>query len=92
MADYLGVKNDIQVEKPEYSYIAHVLLDAFNTIARGRSYTANGVPLTISSTDINDYLQLNELPVEIDVFLAVIFMLDNEYIDEVREQIKKSAK
>lgn len=89
--DYLNVKNDINTEKPEYSYIAHVLLDAYNVIARGRKYT-QGVPLTISSTDINDYLQLYDLPVDIDIFLSAMFMLDNEYIDEVREKMRNPTK
>lgn len=90
--DFLNVKNEINVVKPEYSYTAHVLLEAYNTIARGRRYE-QGTPLTISVIDISNYLQLNELPIDLDIFLATMFMLDNEYIDEVREEIKrKSAK
>ena len=87
----MNVKNDIEIEKPEYSYIAHVLVDAYNTIARGRSYT-QGVPLTISANDINSYLQLYESPVDLDIFLSCIFMLDNEFIDEVRNNMKKPSK
>lgn len=71
--------------------MAHVLVEAYNTIARGRNYT-NAVPLTISASNINDYLQLYEPPVDLDIFLSCMFMLDNDYIDEVRETMKKSAK
>ena len=89
--DYLNVKNDINVEKPEYSYIAHVLLDAYNVVARGRKYT-QGVPLCISTADINEYLNIYELPIELDIFVSAIFMIDNEYIDEVREKMKNPTK
>lgn len=32
---------------------------------------------------------LNELPVEIDVFMSVIYMLDNDYIDDCQKRLAK---
>lgn len=68
-----------------------MLLDAYNTIARGRRYE-QGVPLTISTSEVSNYLQLYDLPIDIDVFLDVVFMLDNDFVDEVREDLKKKRK
>jgi hypothetical protein len=67
------------------------LLSAFNTISRARRYI-EATPLAISSGDINDYLAIHELPVSIDIFTEVIFTLDNEFLDEVAEKIKKERK
>jgi len=65
------------------------LLDAYNTIARSRRYE-NGIPLTLSSRDIADYLELNELPCAMEIFKSAIFMIDNKFIDESYK--KKPAK
>lgn len=83
----MGEKTE-EIKKPEYSYVANALLDAYNTIARSRRYE-QGVPLTLSPVDIQAYLMLNELPVEIDVFMSVIYMLDNDYIDECQKRLAK---
>ena len=35
---------------------------------------------------------LNDLPVDVDVFMEVIYMLDNEFIDESQERLKQTRK
>lgn len=64
------------------------MLDAYNTISRSRRYE-QGVPLTLSPSDIQAYLMLNELPVDLDIFMCVIYMLDNDYIDECQKRLAK---
>ena len=47
------------------------------------------MPLTLSPSDIQAYLVLNELPVDLDIFMSVIYMLDNDYIDECQKRLAK---
>lgn len=73
-------------DAPEFSYIAHAILMAFNVIARGRSYHPVAMPL--DSNHINAYLELYEAPCELYIFVECIFALDNLFLDDER---KKSA-
>ncbi|GEM_PF-794580 len=75
---------------PEYSYIAHALLEAYNTIARSRRYE-QGTPLSLNIADLNAYCEQYELPVERYIFNAAIFAIDNIYLDEAfKAQEKRS--
>lgn len=66
-------------------------MGAYNTIARSRRYEG-GVPLTLSSMEIQSYLSLNELPIDLDIFMECIYMLDNDFIDKSQEAIKRQVK
>lgn len=80
----------MEIKEPEYSVVAHVVLGAYNTIARGRRYEG-GVPLTISPLEIQAYLSLNELPIELDVFMECIYMLDNDFIDKAQSRMNNQS-
>ena len=75
-------------QKPEYSYTAQVLLNAYNTIARSRKFS-DGIPMALSAHDINAYLSIHELPTEIDILNEVIFTLDNDYMKEECEKMER---
>lgn len=81
----------MEIKEPEYSVVAHVVLGAYNTIARGRRYEG-GVPLTISPLEIQAYLSLNELPIELDIFMECIYMLDNDFIDKAQSRMNQNKK
>ena len=73
-------------DAPVFSYTAHAILTAFNVIARGRSYHPVAMPL--DGGHINAYLELYEAPCELYIFVECIFVLDNLFLDVVRNQIK----
>lgn len=77
-------------EPPAYSYTANALIKAYNTIARSRRYE-QGTPLTISISDIKAYCDYHELPVDRYIFDAVVFELDNQFIDGVYKKLKKKS-
>lgn len=76
---------------PEYSYIANVILNAYNTIARSRMYES-GVPLALNTSHIQSYIELNDLPCELYIFMDCIFAIDNLYIDEAHKNINRKNK
>jgi hypothetical protein len=61
-------------------------LGAFNVIARGRSYHPVAMPL--DGGHINSYLQLYEAPCELNIFVECVFVLDNLFLDGMRNQMK----
>lgn len=85
----MGVKPP---EPPEYSYIANVILSAYNTIARSRMYHDSGVPLALNTSHIQSYIELNDLPCELYIFMDCIFAIDNLYIDEAHKKINRKKK
>ncbi|AXY56806.1 hypothetical protein CDG60_09650 [Acinetobacter chinensis] len=84
MREKLGRKLD---DAPEFSYTAHIILNAFNVISRSRAYE-QGVALPLDGRSISAYLELYETPCELHVFVECVFALDNLFLDGVR---KKSA-
>jgi len=74
-------------DAPEFSYVAHSILMAFNVIARGRSYHPVAMPL--DGSHINAYLELYEAPCELHIFVECVFALDNLFLDEVRARLGK---
>ena len=42
--------------------------------------------------EIQSYLSLNELPIDFDIFMECIYMLDNDFIDKSQEAIKRQVK
>ena len=84
----MGVKAP---EPPEYSYTANLLIDAYNTIARSRRYSQS-TPLTLGLSEIQAYCEQYELPVERHIFNAVIFELDNQFIDQSYKKIEAETK
>ena len=79
------------MKKPEYSYTANALIEAYNVISRSRRYE-QGTPLALSIADLNAFCEQCELPVERYIFNAVIFDLDNRFIDESRKRLASKAK
>ena len=75
-------------DPPAYPYTANALIEAYNTIARSRRYE-QGTPLALSIADLNAYCEQYELPVERCIFNAVIFDLDNRFIDEAYKKMSK---
>ncbi len=78
------------MKKPEYSYTANALIKAYNVISRSRRYE-QGTPLALSIADLNAYCEQYELPVERYIFNAVIFDLDNRFIDEAYKRMQKKS-
>lgn len=78
-------------DPPEHSYTANALIEAYNAISRSRRYE-QGTPLALSIADLNAYCEQYELPVERYIFNAVIFALDNQFIDESRKRLASKAK
>jgi len=76
------------VKKPEYRYTANALIKAYNVISRSRRYE-QGTPLALSIANLNAYCEQYELPVERYIFNAVIFDLDNRFIDEAYKKMSK---
>ncbi|OTG86108.1 hypothetical protein B9T31_08695 [Acinetobacter sp. ANC 4558] len=72
-------------EPPEYSYVANVILSAFNVIARSRTYET-GVALPLDSSMIEAYLNLHDAPCEMHIFVESIFVLDNLLLDKVHKR------
>ena len=77
-------------DPPEYSYTANTLIEAYNVISRSRRYE-QGTPLALSIADLNAYCEQYELPVERYIFNAVIFDLDNRFIDEAYKRMQKKS-
>lgn len=77
-------------DPPKYSYTANTLIEAYNTIARSRRYE-QGTPLALSIADLSAYCDLYEPPVERYIFNAVIFDLDNQFIDEAYKKLNKKS-
>lgn len=77
-------------EPPKYSYIANAVLHAYNTIARSRVYE-NGVPMALNTAHIQSYIELNDLPCELYIFMDCIFAIDNLYIDEAYKKLKRKS-
>ena len=90
IAEALGRQPPKEVKKPEYSYTANALIEAYNVISRSRRYE-QGTPLALSIADLNAYCEQYELPVERYIFNAVIFDLDNRFIDEAYKKMKKKS-
>jgi len=78
------------VKKPEYSYTANALIAAYNVISRSRR-DEHGTPLALGIADLNAYCEQYELPVERYIFNAVIFDLDNRFIDETYKRMQKKS-
>lgn len=81
----------VEIKEPEYSVTAHIILDAYNTISRGRVFN-DGVPRTISTVEIQSYLALNDLPIDLDIFMDCIYMLDNDFIDKSYKNLEAQRK
>lgn len=77
-------------DPPVYSYTANALIEAYNIISRSRRYE-QGTPLALSIADLNAYCEQYELPVERYIFNAVIFDLDNRFIDEAYKKMSKKS-
>ena len=90
IAEALGRKPPKEVKKPEYSYTASTLIEAYNVISRSRRYE-QGAPLALGIADLNAYCEQYELPVERYIFNAVIFDLDNRFIDEAYKRMQKKS-
>ena len=86
----MGRQPPKEVKKPEYSYTASTLIEAYNVISRSRRYE-QGTPLALSIANLNAYCEQYELPVERYIFNAVIFDLDNRFIDEAYKKMKKKS-
>lgn len=86
----MGRQPPKEVKKPEYSYTANALIEAYNVISRSRRYE-QGAPLALGIADLNAYCEQYELPVERYIFNAVIFDLDNRFIDEAYKKMKKKS-
>ena len=90
IAEATGRQLPEEVKKPEYSYTANALIEAYNVISRSRRYE-QGIPLALSIADLNAYCEQYELPVERYIFNAVIFDLDNRFIDEAYKRMQKKS-
>ena len=77
-------------DPPAYSYTVNALIEAYNTISRSRRYE-QGTPLALGIADLNAYCEQYELPVERYIFNAVIFDLDNQFIDEAYKKMSKKS-
>ncbi|MCU4589093.1 hypothetical protein KTJ20_10055 [Acinetobacter ursingii] len=80
-----------EILPPDFSYTAHEILSAYNTIARSRRYE-QGVPLALDISSINAYVEQFDLPVERHIFNDCIFTLDNQFLDEAHKKAMASAK
>jgi hypothetical protein len=90
----LKIDKRIAENKPEFSYTANAIIESYNVIQKARNYS-NSAPLPISTDQIISYLQLNDCPIEVDVFCDCIFMIDQDFIDSFSKQItqlRKAAK
>ena len=75
-------------EPPEYSYTAHAILGAYNTIARSRKYE-QGVPLALDTSALLNYMEMFELPCELHIFFECIMEIDNRFIDKAHKRMSK---
>ena len=66
------------------------MIEAYNMIARSRRYEQS-TPLALSVMDINAYCDLYEPPVERYIFNAVIFELDNQFLDSAYKKMSKKS-
>ena len=67
-----------------------MLIDAYNTIARSRRYIES-TPLALGIADLNAYCELYDLPMDRYIFNAVIFELDNQFLDEAYKRMSNKS-
>lgn len=73
---------------PKYNYEASAIVNAYNRIARARSYEQCS-PLPLHTEQIKSYLELNDAPCELHIFIDCIFAIDDIFIDEARKRQKR---
>ena len=77
--------------EPEYSCVAESVVVAYNMIARARQYE-QCTPLPLHTGQITSYLELNDSPCELHIFIDCIFAIDNLFLDNARRQQKLNAR
>lgn len=78
--------------EPDDDLEVQLIFQAFALMCRSRKVTANGYPLELSFSDINDYLALYDCPLELETFIDCVFELDTLFMDKVKKDIKKPSK
>ncbi|EDI0784778.1 hypothetical protein AXR31_002961 [Salmonella enterica subsp. enterica serovar Braenderup] len=78
------------IAEPEITPVIQELLHAYSVISRARRYAGMaGVPLPLSLSDINEYLDTHPILIDRDEFEVVIFALDALWLD--RENIEQGG-
>lgn len=89
MAEESGVPPAALVEMPEVFPDLEYVVEAFSALTSSRQVGFGLAPIPL--TEIKTYVEMFDIPDDLDTFLRLLRALDNEYLETLDRKLKQNG-